>query len=147
MQGSSPSGKSAFVVGRSFVFMFISSFSCAADAMASGQSWGIGGWLESDGRLFVFSEKFTLDDPRPWLILPKDARKYIASFKAIAQLCLLLMCATFSPQNCRRFTLCTGCDNTSAESSLNGLLTVFHQPGASNVLADALSREGIPANL
>ena len=38
----------------------ISSFSCAADAMASGQSWGIGGWLESDGRLFVFSEKFMI---------------------------------------------------------------------------------------
>ena len=149
----------------------ISSFSCAADAMASGQSWGIGGWLESDGRLFVFSEKFTLDDLRPWLILPKDAQKYIASFEAIAQLCLLLMCARFSPQNCRRFTLCMGCDNTSAESSLNGLFTtswplsrimqcvarhavmthirvsVFHQPGASNVLADTLSREGIPANL
>ena len=64
----------------------------AADAMAEGDTVGIGGWLCAKDGLHWFSEVWSMSHVREvWPQLHKDAQKYIACFETLAQLALLQM--------------------------------------------------------
>ena len=62
------------------------------DAMAEGDTVGIGGWLCTKDGLHWFSEIWSMPHVREvWPQLHKDAQKYIACFETLAQLALLQM--------------------------------------------------------
>ena len=96
----------------------------AADAFAENQAFGIGGWIITSKQVCWFSEQFTMDELRRFLPnLHKDAQKYISAFEILAQLVLLMMAKEFL--QCDKLEICipSSSDNTSAESSLNRLLS------------------------
>ena len=50
-----------------------------ADAIAEGNSVGIGGWITTKHSLPRFAESYDMNDIRAqWPFMPKDAQKYIA---------------------------------------------------------------------
>ena len=96
----------------------------AADAFAEHQNFGIGGWIITSKQVCWFSEQFTMDELRRFLPnLQKDAQKYISAFEILAQLVLLMMAKECL--QCDKLEICipSSSDNTSAESSLNRLLS------------------------
>ena len=104
--------------------------SMAADAWASGQRVGIGGWLkvqlqDNDGECYWFSLQFAVRDfpEQSWDIDKHDAQKNIACWELLAQTGLLLMCIFLRRH--RRFALGVrqSTDNSPTEGALNKLFT------------------------
>ena len=64
----------------------------AADAMAEGDTVGIGGWLCTKDGLHWFSEVWSMSEVRDvWPQLHKDEQRYIACFETLARLAFLRM--------------------------------------------------------
>ena len=69
---------------------------CAADAFASGQQAGVGGWWAASdealqqSQVFWFSEMLDASCMPPWMCAKETFQQDIASFEGIAQLCLLV---------------------------------------------------------
>ena len=64
----------------------------AADAMAEGDTVGIGGWISPSSDFFWFSESWTMTEIRShWPQLAKPAQPYIACFETLAQLALAMI--------------------------------------------------------
>ena len=69
---------------------------CAADAFASGQQAGVGGWWTASdealqqSQVFWFSEMLDESCMPPWMCAKETFQQDIASFEGIAQLCLLV---------------------------------------------------------
>ena len=138
----------------------------AADAMASGDTCQIGGFVTNHlGHSKWFSEKFTHDDFKPInLELKPDLQKSITCLETLAQIALLWITSKFFPSHRLPICLKSLSDNTGAESSNNKLFTmsrplcffveklcllsaitgmeidVGHIPGHDNTIADDLSR-------
>ena len=141
-----------------------------ADAMAEGDSVGIGGWITTRHSMGWFAEAFSMQEIRQvWPFMSKDAQRYIACFEALAQLALA-MCAR-ERHACSHLAVClpSGSDNTPTEGGVNKLFTtswplsvfvgllaswcsahgmhlqVSHVAGARNQWADDLSRGRLQA--
>ncbi|CAE7469933.1 unnamed protein product, partial [Symbiodinium necroappetens] len=138
----------------------------AADAFASGEELGIGGFIEFPGSSPIwFSERYSLSDFK-YLDLPlhRDAQRDISCWETLAQVGLMLLFAHFCPGGRMRLTLPSFSDNTGAEAVCAKLLTtktplcffaqlvamvstrlgirldVQHISGERNIDADLLSR-------
>ena len=141
----------------------------AADAMASGNKVGIGGFamLHADSPLVWFSESFEVQDFQALgLQMQPQAQRDITSYEILAQHALLMLVTTLLPAGRLALHLPTLSDNTNtgSESSVNKLfstvypvcmflqriaslsalsgiiLEVAHVPGVANDDADMLSR-------
>ena len=140
----------------------------AADACASGDRVGIGGWFtlhdaDPESSAFWFSLEFSVADmPTAWNMRP-DAQRDIATYELLAQIALFVCRVRFLPAH-SQLCLHAFSDNTPAEGAACKLFTtarplkhavqclaawasffdshlhVSHVPGAKNDLADALSR-------
>jgi len=141
---------------------------CAADAMAQGDTVGLGGWLSTSTTFLWFACTWSMDEVRqtwPWLL--KDAQKYIACFEVLAQLALLQCTFARLRHRHQRFCLPSATDNSPSEAGLNKLfstaepiahflklaaqwahargvhLLLTHLPGEKNTWADELSRDNL----
>ena len=137
----------------------------AADAMAEGDTVGIGGWISASSEFFWFSESWSMTEVRShWPQLTKSAQPYIACFETLAQLALAMLAHRRLHSRHFNFVLPTASDNTAAEAGINKLFTtteplciflklvaswsarhnvhlaVSHLAGEKNVWADELSR-------
>ena len=140
----------------------------AADACASGDSVGLGGWFtlhDSDpmSSAFWFSMEFRVSDmPSAWN-MRSEAQRDIGTYELLAQIALFVCRVRFLPAP-SQWCLHAFSDNTPAEGAACKLFTtarplkhavqclaawasffdshlhVSHVPGAKNDLADALSR-------
>ena len=138
----------------------------AADAMAEGDTVGIGGWLCTKDGLHWFSEIWSMQEVRAlWPQLHKEAQRYIACFETLAQLALLQMAHSRLGHRYLSFAMPAGSDNTPTKAGVNKLfstawplslflrlvaswshahsvsLLVSHVSGKKNVWADELSRD------
>ncbi len=93
----------------------------AADACASGESIGLGGWFglneelrnPAAARVYWFSLQLKVTDFPPDWEVPPDAQKSISAWELLAQLILLIgIVATFGPQGRVRVT--SASDNVAA---------------------------------
>ena len=138
----------------------------AADAMASGDRFAIGGHVKMpSGNTLWFSQQRTMGDMNfAGLDLSNDADSYIASFETLAQIALLHCASAMVPFGRLRVRIKSWSDNSGAESVSNKLYTrkyplcifaqrlplfsayssmsldVSHIPGEHNDDADMLSR-------
>ena len=110
----------------------------AAEAMAEGDTVGIGGWLCAKDGLRWFSEIWSMSEVREvWPQLRKDVQKYIACFETLAQLALLQMAHSRLGHKYLSFAMFAGSDNTPTEAGVNKLfstswpLSLFLRPVAS----------------
>ncbi len=136
----------------------------AADAFAIADSMGIGGWVQLGNTRFWFSQLWSKPDLAVHLRIQKDLQRYITSWEALAQLCIVL--SVNQKFECRPglISIQSGSDNTGAEANINhGVSTteilsdiiklvsiiqmqlsvslqVHHIPGEKNIEADDLSR-------
>ncbi|CAE7626731.1 unnamed protein product [Symbiodinium necroappetens] len=100
----------------------------AADAFASGEELGIGGFIEISGSqpVFWFSERYRLSDFK-YLDLPlhQDAQRDISCWETLAQaqVGLMLLFSHLCPGGRIRLTLPSFSDNTGAEAVCAKLLT------------------------
>ena len=97
----------------------------AADAFASGEELGIGGFVEFPGSPPMwFSERYSLSDFK-YLDLPlhHDAQRDISCWETLAQVGLMLLYAQFCPGGRMRLILPSFSDNTGAEAVCAKLLT------------------------
>ena len=140
----------------------------AADAFADETEMGIGGWV-SFGSTFWFSHKWTNVDLKIFLPVPKPLQRYITSWEALAQLCIILMVHSKCTYRPGIINIQSGSDNTGAEANINHgfsttdvladiiklvstkqiqynmMLNVHHVPGEKNTTADDLSRGRLSA--
>ena len=137
----------------------------AADAMASGSEFGIGGYIRSASGTIWFSEFFNIADfAFASIPLQSQASNDISSYECLAQIALVVLLRTRFPGARCRVRLASLCDNTGAESAANTfysatiplaafaqrlallssfcgiLLDVSHIAGPKNEDADFLSR-------
>ena len=137
----------------------------AADAMASGSEFGIGGYIRSSAGTIWFSEHFTVADfAFASIPLKSRASDDISSYECLAQIALVVLLRSRCPGARCRIRLASFCDNTGAESAANTfysatlplaafaqrlallssfcgiLLDVSHIAGPKNEDADFLSR-------
>ena len=137
----------------------------AADAMAEGDTVGVGGWISAASDFIWFAESWSMTEVRSlWPELTKTAQAYIACFETLAQLALAMVAHRRLHSRHFKFVLPTASDNTSAEAGINKLFTtteplcrflklvaawsaqnnvqlaVSHLAGEKNVWADELSR-------
>ena len=136
----------------------------AADAFAIADSTGIGGWVQIGNTRFWFSQLWSKSDLETHLPIHKELQRYITSWEALAQLCIVL--SVNRKCECRPglISIQPGSDNTGAEANinhgfstteilsdiiklvsttqmqLNVSLHVHHIPGEKNIEADDLSR-------
>ena len=97
----------------------------AADAFASGEELGIGGFIEFPGSSPLwFSERYSLSDFK-YLDLPlhRDAQRDISCWETLAQVGLMLLFAQFCPGGRMRLTVPSFSDNSGAEAVCAKLLT------------------------
>ena len=96
----------------------------AADAMAEGDTVGIGGWLCTKDGLRWFSEIWPMSEVcNVWLQLHKDAQKYIACFATLAQLALPQMAHSRLGHRYMSFAMPAGSDNTPTEAGVHKLFS------------------------
>ncbi|OLP81340.1 hypothetical protein AK812_SmicGene38133 [Symbiodinium microadriaticum] len=97
----------------------------AADAFASGEELGIGGFIEFPGSSPIwFSERYNLSDFKHLdLPLHRDAQRDISCWETLAQVGLMLLFAHFCPGGRMRLTLPSFSDNTGTEAVCAKLLT------------------------
>ena len=137
----------------------------AADAMASGSEFGIGGYIRSSTGTIWFSEFFNVADfAFASIPLKSQASDDISSYECLAQIALVVLLRSRCPGARCRIRLASFCDNTGAESAANTfysatmplvafaqrlallssfcgiLLDVSHIAGPKNEDADFLSR-------
>ncbi|CAE7041517.1 unnamed protein product, partial [Symbiodinium sp. CCMP2456] len=138
----------------------------AADAMASGDCFAIGGYVNlPSGHNLWFSQSWVMSDSSfAGLDLSNDAQSYIASWETLAQIALLHCVSAAVPFGRLRVRIKSWSDNAGAESISNKLYTrkfplcifaqrlalfsayssmtldVSHIPGEYNDDADMLSR-------
>ena len=109
----------------------------AADAMAKGETFGIGGWLITSSQRGWFSEQYCMSEARTlWPQLQDTAQRYIACFETLAQLALAMMAhRTYSAKQ-GSFTPASASDNARTEAGLDKLWSTaeplgFSQDGSS----------------
>ena len=108
----------------------------AADAMAQGDTVGIGGWIVTANSVAWFSEQYHMAEVRSmWPALQDTAQKYIACFETLAQLALAMLAHSTCAAQHWSFTLPAASDNSPTED-----FQVTHLAGEKNTWADALSR-------
>ena len=138
----------------------------AADACASGNKIGIGGFIKmGDAPAVWFSEVFSLRALQKLISdLPSVAQEAITCWETLAQMGLVLLLASCFPGGRLKICVPSWCDNTGAESTSNKLfctslplaffaqklsllswhtgisLDVHHVAGFENTIADHLSR-------
>ena len=136
----------------------------AADAFAQADSMGIGGWINIGHTRYWFSQLWKKPDLESYLPIHKELQRYISSWEALAQLCIIL--SVNKKCECRPglISIQSGSDNTGAEANINHgfstteilsdviklvsttqmqlnlILRVHHIPGEKNIDADDLSR-------
>ena len=90
----------------------------AADAFASGEELGVGGFIEFPGSSPIwFSERYSLSDFKHLdLPLHRDAQRDISCWETLAQVGLMLLFAHFCPGGRMRLTVPSFSDNTGAEA-------------------------------
>ena len=136
----------------------------AADAMAQGDTVGVGGWIVTANSVAWFSEQYRVAEVRSmWPALQDTAQKYIAKFETLAQLALARPAAHV--QHGTGLSRCgQASDNAPTEAGLDKLWStaeplgtflklaaawaakhhvdfqVTHLAGEKNTWADALSR-------
>ena len=136
----------------------------AADAMAQGDTVGIG-WIVTANSVAWFSEQYRVAEVRSmWPALQDTAQKYIACFETLAQLALAMLARSTCAAWHWSFTLPAASDNAPTEAGLDKLWStaeplgtclklaaawaakhhvdfqVTHLAGEKNTWADALSR-------
>ena len=62
----------------------------AADAFATEDTMGIGGWVTINSATFWFSQLWGTEDLQKFLPISKALQRYITSWEALAQLCIIL---------------------------------------------------------
>ena len=62
----------------------------AADAFATEDTMGIGGWVMINNATFWFSQLWKTEDLQKFLPMSKALQRYITSWEALAQLCIIL---------------------------------------------------------
>ena len=136
----------------------------AADAFATEDEMGIGGWIKLGVNLFWFSHIWNRHELQPFLEIPKSLQRYISSWEALAQLCILLLVNQKCSTRPGIISIQSGSDNTGAEANINRgfsntevlsdiiklvslqqiqcniFLNIHHIPGEKNTDADDLSR-------
>ena len=91
----------------------------AADAFAISDSMGVGGWVQLGNTRFWFSQLWSKSDLAVHLPIQKDLQRYITSWQALAQLCIVL--SVNQKCECRPglISIQSGSDNTGAEANIN----------------------------
>ena len=136
----------------------------AADAFATEDQMGIGGWIKLETNVFWFSHIWNREELQPLLDTPKSLQRYISSWEALAQLCILLLVNQKCSTRPGIISIQSGSDNTGAEANINHgfsntevlsdiiklvsiqqiqcniFLNIHHIPGEKNTDADDLSR-------
>ena len=117
----------------------------AADAMAKGEPFGIGGWLVTSSHCSWFSERYCMSEARAlWPQLQDTAQRYIACFETLAQLALTMMVHRTCSARQWSFTLPSASDNAPTEAGLNKLWSTAEPLGSFFKLAAAwAARHGI----
>ena len=103
----------------------ISNVEMAADACAQGSRIGIGGYIRLPNCPPAwFSERYTLAD-LACLNLPlnDNAQRDIGCYELLAQIALVLLLAASVPGGRARICVRSMCDNSSAEATINKLMT------------------------
>ena len=96
----------------------------AADAMAEGETVGIGGWISTSKQFVWFSETWSMTEIRKyWPCLNKRAQSHIACFETLAQLALAMLAFRRLQSKHFKFVLPSASDNTAAEAGVNKLFT------------------------
>ena len=92
----------------------------AADAMASGSEFGIGGYIRSSTGTIWFSECFNVADfAFASIPLKSQASNDMSSSECLAQIALVVLLRSRCPGARCRIRLASFCDNTGAESAAN----------------------------
>ena len=136
----------------------------AADAFATEDTMGIGGWGMINNATFWFSQLWKTEDLQKFFPISKALQRYITSWEALAQLCIILTVFPKSDTRPGIINVQSGSDNTGAEANTNHgfsttevladisklvsitqikcntLLNVHHFPGEKNTSADDLGR-------
>ena len=146
---------------------------CAsADAPAQGDSFQVGGLIESESTIFWSAEKWTVLDVKSFDIpVRPDAQRDTACYETLAQGFLVLLCLAICPTTCVPLHSQSLSDNVAAEASGNKLFTtsaplcyfvehlasilvseriscdISHIPGPLNQDADLLSRWDLESEL
>ena len=141
------------------------SIHASADASAQGDSFQVGGLIESGSTVFWFAERWKVLDVKS-LDIPvrPDAQRDIACYETLAQGFLALLCSAICPTICVPLHFQSLSDNVAAEASGNKFFTtsaplcyfvehlasilsseriscdISHIPGPLNLDADLLSR-------
>ena len=92
----------------------------AADAMAKGEIFGIGGWIITSSQCAWFAEQYSMSEARTiWPALQDTAQRYIAFFETLAQLALAQL-AHYAPLS-TGLSPCPASDNAPTEAGLDKL--------------------------
>ena len=95
----------------------------SADASAQGDSFQVGGLIESNSTVFWFAERWNVVDVKPFDIpVRPDARRDIACYETMAGF-LVLLCLAVCPPTCVPLHFQSLSDNVAAEASGNKLFT------------------------
>ena len=106
----------------------LSGLPAAADAMAQGDTIGVGGWYSltetpKEEAVFWFMEKWAVADfPDDWSI-PAEAQKAIACLETLAQMALTKLRAHLVQGASQEVVYRQDCDNSPAEGSANRLFS------------------------
>ena len=125
---------------------------------------GIGGWVAIQSSTFWFSQIWNKNDLQTFIPISKELQRYITSWEALAQLCIILTVFQKCETRPGIINIQSGSDNTGAEANLNHgfsttsiladiirlvsikqiqcntILNVHHTPGEKNIDADNRSR-------
>ena len=148
------------------------SIRASADASAQGDSFQVGGLIESESTVFWFAEKWTVLDVKSFDVpIRPDAQRDIACYETLAQGFLVLLCLAICTTTCVPLHFQSLSDDVAAEASGNKLFTtsaplcyvvellasilvseriscdISHIPGSSNQDADLLSRWDLESEL
>ena len=80
---------------------------------------GIGGWIKLEDKLFWFSHLWNKQELQPFVDIPKSLQRYISSWEALAQLCILLLVNQKCTIRPGIISIQSGSDNTGAEANIN----------------------------
>ena len=125
---------------------------------------GIGGWVTTPSTTYWFSHNWSTNDLRQFLPIDKALQRYITSWEALAQPCVILTVFHKCDTRPGIIRIQSGSDNTGAEANINhgfsttliladtiklislkqlqfnSFLHIHHFPGEKNIDADNLSR-------
>lgn len=91
----------------------------AAGAFATDDTMGMGGWVTIQSSTFWFSETWTRPELIPFLAVHKDLQRYITSWEALAQLCIVLIVHQKCEPRPGLINIPPGSHNTGAEANIN----------------------------